>query len=357
MLQKLVGGLLLSGLLIGQTTANPQFSVIGDLVIDQLTQSPALSSSGVEIAIQGYVNPFARADVYLHKHNDESPVELEEAVITVERGLPFGLGVRAGKFRPDLGKINKTHAHLFPFIEAPIGMTKVLGEEFYAATGLEANWLMPLPWYSSLSVGYFDSGIGGQDHKNEKEKNGKDYDLYEMADDFLPEGLKDKYEGFDKVITIRQSNFFDINETNHIEFGFSLYGEHEKNFGGGDFKYKWKPNKYRSFALQGELIQFELGNEHEEKKVHPNEVLIAGYLMANYQFKKVWNMGVISEYWQFEMADGHGKNSAIFFGFSPVEESSILRLKIEQVDDGKDKYIRGVAQLIWSLGPHKPHRY
>jgi hypothetical protein len=145
MLQKLVGGLIFSGILFSQTTANPQFSVIGDLVMDQINDSPKLSSSGVEIAIQGNVNPFARADVYLHKHNDESPIELEEAVLTIERGLPLGLGLRLGKFRPDLGRINKVHAHLFPFIEAPTGMKKVLGEEFWAPTGVEANILLPLP--------------------------------------------------------------------------------------------------------------------------------------------------------------------------------------------------------------------
>jgi len=57
MLQKLVGGLIFSGILFSQTTANPQFSVIGDLVMDQINDSPKLSSSGVEIAIQGKCLP------------------------------------------------------------------------------------------------------------------------------------------------------------------------------------------------------------------------------------------------------------------------------------------------------------
>ena len=116
MLKKLVGGILITTFIFGQTTANPQFSVIGDLVIDHLNKNTSLLSSGIEMAIQGYVNPFARADIYLHKHNDTSPIELEEAVMTIEKGLPFGLGIRAGKFRPDLGKINQIHAHLFPYI-------------------------------------------------------------------------------------------------------------------------------------------------------------------------------------------------------------------------------------------------
>ena len=110
------------------------------------------------------------------------PIELEEAVMTIEKGLPFGLGIRAGKFRPDLGKINQIHAHLFPYIEAPSGMTKILGEEFWSATGVETNVFLPLPWYSNFSLSYFDSGIGSHDHSNhekdedhDKEKN-EDHD-------------------------------------------------------------------------------------------------------------------------------------------------------------------------------------
>jgi hypothetical protein len=355
MLQKLVGGLLLSGLLIGQTTANPQFSVVGDLIANDKKE---LSSSGVEIAVQGYVNPFARADVYLHKHNDESPVELEEAVLTIERGLPFGLGLRLGKFRPDLGRINKVHTHLFPFIEAPTGMKKVLGEEFYAGTGLEANWLMPLPWYSNLSIGLFESGIESQSQKKDKEGEGHIiYTINDSDDEFYPEGLKDKEEGFDKVLTLRQSNFFDINEINHIEIGFSFYGDIKNSFGGVDFKYKWRPNKYRSLTIQGEIFQLSCWDGASFGGNDYYNCAQASYLMSNFQFNKKYNIGIIADFWSFDLGKEAGTNQSIFIGFSPVEESSVLRLKIEQVDDGKDKHIRGVAQFIWSLGPHKPHRY
>ena len=143
--KQIVWGLLLTAFLFGQTTTNPDFSVIGDLIIDQSEDEISLSSAGIEMAIQGYVNPFARADLYIHKHNDESALELEEAVITIERGLPLGLGFRAGKFRPDIGKINKDHAHLSPFIQAPKSMANILGEEFWSPTGLEGSILLPLP--------------------------------------------------------------------------------------------------------------------------------------------------------------------------------------------------------------------
>ena len=351
MLQKLVGGLIFSGILFSQTTANPQFSVIGDLVMDQINDSPKLSSSGVEIAIQGNVNPFARADIYLHKHNDESPIELEEAVLTIERGLPLGLGLRLGKFRPDLGRINKVHAHLFPFIEAPTGMKKVLGEEFWAPTGVEANILLPLPWYSNVSVGYFDSGIRGDIHEGE----GESHDLEQNHDHNHGE------EKQDFALSGRWSHFFDLNDINHIEIGTSGYLGDKNILIGADLKYKWRPNKYKSLTLEVEIFQYACWDDGPED-LYQNNCTGTYYGMVNYQFNKSYNIGVIGEVWVHQEEDEI--SPALFIGYSPVEESAVFRLKIGQVNHfylpGEDKIKQDLivtAQLIWSLGPHKPHRY
>ena len=362
MLQKLVGGLIFSGILISQTTANPQFSIVGDLVMDQLQKDPNLSSSGIEIAVQGYVNPFARADVYLHKHNDDSPIELEEAVITVERGLPFGFGLRAGKFRPDLGKINKDHVHLFPFIEAPSGMANILGKEFWAGTGLEASIFLPLPWYSNISIGFFDSGLGDHDHDIEKEdvhNNHKD------KDEYVDEHDHGKNEKNEKVFSARWGHFFDLSDINLMEIGTSYYKGIESSLMGADFKYKWRPNKYRSLTIQGEVVQLSI-KEENHKEDHADEVhkgdnknkSDAGYLMINYQFNKSFNFGIIGDYYKETYKEAE-VNPSIFFGFSPVEESTVFRLKIGQVEDHKShkKHLKTTAQIIWSLGPHKPHQY
>ena len=355
MLKKLIGGILITTFTFGQTTANPQFSVIGDLVIDHLHKNTSLLSSGIEMAIQGYVNPFARADIYLHKHNDSSPIELEEAVMTIEKGLPFGLGIRAGKFRPDLGKINQIHAHLFPYIEAPSGMTKILGEEFWSATGVETNVFLPLPWYSNFSLSYFDSGIGSHDHSNhdkdedhDEDKDGHDHD--------------DKDYGNDKktnAFTVRWSHFFELNDVNHLELGLSGYSGQDEGILGADLKYKWRPNKYRSLIIQAEVLQHSLEDVYKEKAVHPDEKLTAAYAMVNFQFNKAYNFGAMVDYWSLELADDEGTNPSIFFGYSPVEESAVLRLKIGQLEDEAHhkKHLKTTVQIIWSLGPHKPHRY
>ena len=363
MLKKLVGGILITTFIFGQTTANPQFSVIGDLVIDHLNKNTSLLSSGIEMAIQGYVNPFARADIYLHKHNDTSPIELEEAVMTIEKGLPFGLGIRAGKFRPDLGKINQIHAHLFPYIEAPSGMAKILGEEFWSATGVETNVFLPLPWYSNFSLSYFDSGIGSHDHSNHEKDEDHDKEKNEDHDKDKDDHDHDEKDyGSDKqtnAFTVRWSHFFELNDVNHLELGLSGYSGQDEGILGADFKYKWRPNKYRSLTIQAEVLQHSLEDEYMEKAVHPDELLTAAYAMVNFQFNKAYNFGAMIDYWSLELADDEGMNPSIFFGYSPVEESAVLRLKIGQLEDEghHKKHLKTTVQIIWSLGPHKPHRY
>ena len=80
--------------------------------------------------------------------------------------------------------------------------------------------------------------------------------------------------------------------------------------------------------------------------------------MINYQFNKSFNFGIIGDYYKETYKEAE-VNPSIFFGFSPVEESTVFRLKIGQVEDHKShkKHLKTTAQIIWSLGPHKPHRY
>ena len=127
---------------------------------------------------------------------------------------------------------------------------------------------------------------------------------------------------------------------------------------------------HQVYLKQGEIFQLNIKEEnHEdedrEKKyadeIHKEEYKIksdAAYLMINYQFNKSFNFGIIGDYYKetYKEAD---INPSIFFGFSPVEESTVFRLKVGQVEDHKSrkKHLKMTAQIIWSLGPHKPHRY
>ncbi len=330
--------LLLVTTLFSQTTVNPDISVIGDLIVETDGEQSNFNSSGIELAIQGYVNPFARADVYLHKQNDESPIHLEEAFLSIERGLPLNLGIRAGKFRPDFGKINKAHMHTYYYILPSIPVQSTIGNEMWSSVGVEGSLLLPLPWYSNLSLGVFQSGISQHHHGHTEEHE---------------EGVEPENEEPEvgNAFSGRLLHFFDLNHDTHLEIGMSYYQEingQENSIIGADYKFKWRPDTYRSFILQGDYFR---------KSGHEGEIINAGYTWLNYQFNRVWNTGLILDF-SNDIEEESYQSIGIFAGFSPVEESSVFRLRFHQVYHGDEEPLFSlVAQIIWALGPHKPHQF
>ncbi|MFQ6607594.1 MAG: hypothetical protein ACE5EE_03545 [Fidelibacterota bacterium] len=330
-----------------QTTVNPDISILGDLLIERNSGDVAFSTSGVELAIQGYVNPFARADIFLHVHDEESPIELEEAFLSVERGLPLGLGLKMGKFRPNFGKINREHAHTYYYILPSVPAQQILGEEMWSSPGMEADVLLPLPWYSNLSVGYYQEGISSHAHQHIDKNANVDTSLLEES--MIPPGF-----------TGRWSQFLDLNQVTHVEVGISHFRELGKKDPvtvlAGDIKVKWRPDIYRSLTWQAEWFQ-KVESAELEVQNGTRETVRAGYIWVNYQFNRIWNTGVILDF-SSNLDSKFYQSYGLFVGFSPVEESSVLRVRFHRSHHGaEDPELSLVLQMIWSLGPHKPHRF
>ena len=67
---------------------------------------------------------------------------------------------------------------------------------------------------------------------------------------------KDEEEGLSNgVLSGRWSHFIDLNDVTHLEVGASGYSGDEKSLLGADLKFKWRPDKYRSLTIQGEVFQ------------------------------------------------------------------------------------------------------
>jgi hypothetical protein len=250
------------------------------------------------------------------------------------------LGLRTGKFRPDLGKINKEHMHTFATIEAPGAIQALLGEEMWGGTGLELSALAPLPWYSKLSMGVFANGIAPHHHAEEEEADTSQIDEHEHEHE----------EESHPAWNFRLSHFLDLTEVTHLELGVSYYmsdaDEAPRNIGGMDFKFRWRPDRYRSLTWQGEYFYINIG---EDEPAH------AAYSWINLQMNQVWNGGIVLDY-SSDIEEESYWSAGVFLGFSPAEESSVLRLRLLRSVHGDEEAEYGViAQLIWSLGPHKPH--
>lgn len=359
-------------------TKNPNISIITDFRTFTHDNKAAPSEEGglnldlseIEFAIQGYLNPYARADIFFAKHGVEGPLEIEEAYATFLRGLPFGLNIKAGKYLLDFGKLNTVHPHAFYFIERPLIQTVFFGEDGFNDTGINANILLPTgDIYTNLSFNILKGDFviphvhGEEDHGHEEEA---EHEEEEMEKEHQPLG----YSG-------RLTTHFQLSDYSNLELGFSgatgIHDSHEDlrlYFGGFDLKYKWRPNRYRSltFQLEALLNKRDLNGHEEEHEGEGHEeeygeeeissVTTTGFFSyLTYQFKKRWNVGVLGEWTQSPESKAEKYwGFGVFAGFSPMEESSVLRLLLKrEKQTGFDSYNKILAQLIFSLGPHKPH--
>jgi hypothetical protein len=103
----------------------------------------------LELGLQSVVDPYGRADVFMSF--TPGGVDVEEAYFTTLT-LPAGFQVRAGKFFSPFGRENQQHPHVWDFVDAPLGSTRVLAEDVLSGPGVDVSWLTPLPWYAELRL-------------------------------------------------------------------------------------------------------------------------------------------------------------------------------------------------------------
>jgi len=361
-------------------TQNPDISVIGD-VRAFVTDDPAdpdegdlqLDLESGELAIQGYLNPFARADLYVGYHDGE--FELEELYATILRGLPLGTVLRAGKYRVDFGKLNLLHPHAYSFLDTPLVHQEFFGEEGLADIGLNLNWQVPIGSSSLTISGNLLKGDFAEPHDH-------DHDEEETA--AAPAGtlrrewlraLEDEPAAGTEVDTglgasERVALFVPTGEWAGVEVGVNaLQGtldeltDRRVALLGADFKYRWAPDKYRSLTVQGEWIRSERDVPHDADGSGDgsqiDRVESTGYFaFVDWRFRQRWNLGAIVE--RTGLAEEAGvavERAGLFAGFALMEESTMVRLLLRRTDgDGFAEPVNeAILQLAFSLGPHKAH--
>ncbi|MFH1175903.1 MAG: hypothetical protein V1750_00750 [Acidobacteriota bacterium] len=336
----------------GAQNINPDISVIGDVrafVTDDASDPKEgnlqLDLESVELALQGYLNPFVRGDVFAAYTENEGFV-VEEAFATILRGLPAGLQVKAGRYRVDFGKLNLLHPHAYAFLETPLVHQQYLGAEGLMDVGVNLNMQIPLgnlvltPSVNVLKGGF----VGEWIQDTPAGPNGEletDLGWSERLSLFVPTG---DYAGFEAGLSALQDTF-DAATGRQV----ALLG--------ADFKYRWAPNKYRSLTVQGEWIRSRrdvLGQGSDISRVTADGY----YAFADYRFAQRWDIGAIGE--RAEGADDAGNTTTrvgLFGGFQVMEETTMLRVLLRQTDgdDYQDPVNEAILQLVFSLGPHKAH--
>jgi hypothetical protein len=336
-----------------------------------------LDFNELELAIQGYLNPYAKADVFVSSGGEN--FEIEEASATILRGLPLNLNVKAGRYLIDFGRLNQGHPHAWSFVDRPISHRVLLGAEGLKDVGIGLSTLLPIGVYSKLSLNV----LSGQSLAWEGEERGTE----------KPMGVG------------RWSMFLPVGEHGNMDAGISgLYGiylgKDAENSGGHnlkatmtavDFKYKYRPSDYTSLVLQGEW----LFNRREQMREDAVKTVsnYGGFVFVDYRFQKRYNLGFmvdiapgVFDYDAEDIYEGgpeEGNNTPLgrfdnkntttaltgFFGI--MEETTMIRLFGRYmkfaIDDptllatpeltSKDSQFLAGLQLVFSLGPHKPHDF
>ncbi|MFH2048316.1 MAG: hypothetical protein ABIJ12_02630 [bacterium] len=352
-----------------QTTLNPDISLVGDFQIFSHNDKSIpdekeklnLSDPEIELNINGYLNPYARADAVIAWHGDHN-AEIEEAYATFLQGLPLNINLRAGKYLLEFGRLNTVHPHAYSFIKRPLPHAMFFGEEGLSDMAIRASISIPTGEAFTELMGGILKGDALTPHVHEEEETTE-----------TTEPKRDL--GFFGRLT----SSFAVSEAAELAMGGSVintvygFGEDEENPAqlrswliGGDVKYKYKPSRYTSLQIEAEGImrQNEMDEEGEDLKSY------GAYGYIDYRFKQKYNLGAIYEWVRSKEAHHHEgeeeheihqqetKRLGLFVGFAPVEETSLIRLAGHLTDpEDSDSFWEATLQLVISLGPHKPHNF
>ncbi|HEX5575333.1 MAG TPA: hypothetical protein VFX42_05620 [Gemmatimonadales bacterium] len=126
----------------GANLLNPEISATGD--IRMVAQEGEQGFTGVprefEFAFQSALDPYSNTKIFLTFEQDEVGVEEGYLYWT---GLPGGLRLDVGKFRQQIGDLNRWHLHALPETEYPLVYQRYLGTEGLAGVGLSLYTALP----------------------------------------------------------------------------------------------------------------------------------------------------------------------------------------------------------------------
>ena len=122
---------------------NPEISATGDIRL--VARERPAGDNGVarefEVALQSALDPYSSTKIFLTFENEE--VGVEEGYI-YWTGLPGRLRLDVGKFRQQIGDLNRWHLHALPETEYPLVYQRFLSPEGLTGIGLSLYTALPV---------------------------------------------------------------------------------------------------------------------------------------------------------------------------------------------------------------------
>jgi hypothetical protein len=125
----------------GANLLNPEISATGDVrLVGEEGGRARGEAHEFEFAFQSALDPYASTKIFLAASEDG--VEIEEGYIYYT-GLPGRLRLDLGKFRQQVGDLNRWHAHALPETEYPLVYQRYLSPEGLSGVGLSLYTNLP----------------------------------------------------------------------------------------------------------------------------------------------------------------------------------------------------------------------
>jgi hypothetical protein len=211
-----------------------------------------------ELSLDGAVDPYFKGfanNVWKLDAQGETGVELEEAYV-ITTSLPANLQLKAGQFFAEFGRQNVQHPHSWAFADQPVAMNRVFGPEGLRGQGARISWLVPLPVYTEVMLGVFNSTGGTTFSFRDEESSG------------IHGGQPVEREvsgGTDMLYVPRVNASFDLTSTQTVVIGASAAlgpnnsgPDASTQMYGGDIYWKWKSPTARAgfpfVSLQSEVF-------------------------------------------------------------------------------------------------------
>lgn len=317
----------------------PDISIIGDFVgkisnIKDDNDKNKILVREIELAMQGYIYPEMRADVFLalHRHGDHFEPEICAAHVSFLR-IVEGLSLNAGKIHVDFGKINKVHQHHRPYTDQPSALTNFLGPHGLVGEGASLGYLFPLPFFAQIDIGAW-----WLPSKHKHEECGAEIEEFSLAD---------------KVYSSRLWTSFLLSDLSELEIGASAaigkglhHSEHqdEVKIFGSDITLKLWPSAYERLIFQNELF-------HIIRKVPVGELKRYGlYNYIGYQPSRYWSLGFRHDWSENVFPDY--QNSRRLSGIITNHLTETTKIRFQYSYNMALKRYEAYLQLVFGIGPH-----
>ena len=319
----------------GANLLNPEISATGDIRLVARDSSPQ-QDNGVarefEFSFQSALDPFTKTKIFLTFEDEE--VGVEEGYIYWP-ALPGHLRLDIGKFRQQIGDLNRWHLHALPETEYPLVYQRFFGEEGLGGIGLSLYSTLPL----SIAGGTHEVWFQGTTSE---------------SDPLYAGGRQPTFLG-------RVQNFWQLSRSSYTQLGFTATGGNnaeadlQSRLIGLDFRFTYRPpeagtRRDITFRAEGyRLRATELGATTNR---------YGTFLDLQARRGPRWVLGVRYDYAQAPrgVEDTEWRLTPTLTWWQ--SEFVFLRLQGEH----RDRDLEGTQnlltfQVVWAVGPHKHETY